>query len=85
MRKWLEADYKLYNYFKRKLEQNIKHFGAFELNEELKQYYRGQNKIIEKCPIKIVPRETLPNEDQPWSPVSEAYKILNEDIVSFDR
>ena len=79
MRKWFEADYKLYDHFKTKLERNLKHFGEFELDKELKKYHQVQNKIKEKCPIKTVPRESLPKEDRPWSLVSEAYKILSDD------
>ena len=79
MRKWLEADYKLYDYFKSKLEQNIKYFGESEISQELKKYRQVQNQIKEKCPFEIVPRDTLPPDDQPGSRAAQPHKMLNED------
>ena len=73
MRTWLETDYKLYDYFKHKLEQNMKYFGDFELNKELEIYHQVQERVKEKCPMKIIPRIN------PWGAKTERYEMLNED------
>ena len=79
MKIWLQDDYQVYNYFKARLEENIKDFGVHQINEELEKYHKIQNEIKEKCPIKIVAKKSLAKEDRPFGTGTEAYKILNKD------
>ena len=79
MKEWLKDDYKVYNYFKKKLESNIEDFGALNLSRELAKYHQSQDKIKAKCPIEFVPKSTLPVDDRPFGYGTEAYKILNRD------
>ena len=78
MKKFLQADYKLYNYFKNKFEQKMENIHHSSLMKDLEKFRQIQNKIKSKCPFELVPRNTLPIKDQPWSPVAESYKMLNE-------
>eukprot|EP00092_Neocalanus_flemingeri_P013696 GFUD01014772.1.p1 GENE.GFUD01014772.1~~GFUD01014772.1.p1 ORF type:complete len:468 (+),score=86.57 GFUD01014772.1:70-1473(+) len=79
LKDWLWADYMLYDYFKKELEQKKKVYGYQSLEEEVVKLQKLNDEVKADCVLEVVQNsKTLTSDFVPWSKDVLAFKINEE-------
>merc|ERR1712223_496160 len=78
LKKWMWADYMLYDHFKEKFEDEILAFGSEKMKHELEILRHSNQEIQNQCVAKQVSNEELNPEDRLHGHGVLGYKINNE-------
>jgi len=78
LEEYLEADYRMYNYFKKKLNKKLREYGQTRMETQVGILHKANSNIKKECSLKVVDNELLPEERQVWGSGMLGYKGTSE-------
>ena len=75
LRKWLSADYMLYDHFRVKFQESVESFGQKRMSREVERLRVSNEALASSCGFKAVDSAGLPKEFRNWGQGIEGYSM----------
>ena len=79
LKKWLSADYRVYEYFRYKFKYISEQFGAEKMKQELQIFNRANDRAKSRCVIDLLKKEELENGQDLFGKGRMGYKLNESD------